>query len=55
MDNRMKWTIGLAVVGGLAATQSDGNVIDVLIGAGLWAGIAYGVGTLVMKRNKGKS
>jgi hypothetical protein len=49
IDALQKWTIAMAAVGGLAASQgTDRHVLDIAVGAGLWAAITYGVGSFVI-------
>jgi hypothetical protein len=59
LDTLQKWTIGMAVVGGIAAAGgNDRHVFDVIFGALIWAGITYAVGSLVIylkHRNKMKN
>jgi len=51
MDTRGKWAIAMAVLGGIAASQGEVTTLpDILLGAGLNGGIAYGIGTLVISQ-----
>lgn len=56
MDTRAKWAIGMAVIGGIAASMgSVQSLPDTLLGAALWGGVAFGIGTIVMRRKARKT
>jgi hypothetical protein len=51
MDNRQKWTVGMAVLGGIAASQGQvSSPPDIIFGALLWAGITFGIASLVISQ-----
>ena len=53
--NREKWSIGMAILGGVAALQGDvSHPVDVLLGAVINGGITYGIASAFISRKARK-
>ena len=55
MGNREKWTIGMAILGGIAASVGEfRNPIDTILGATINGAITYGIATIYISSQKSK-
>lgn len=55
MGNREKWTIGMAILGGIAASVGDvKNPIDTILGATINGAITFGIATIYISSQKSK-
>jgi hypothetical protein len=56
MGNREYWTIGMASLGAIAASQGQMTTLpDILLGAALSGGIAFGVGSIFKSEDSNKT
>ena len=55
MGNREKWTIGMAILGGIAASVGEvRNPIETILGATINGAITYGIATIYISSQKSK-